>query len=318
MPDTPFPESPSDDADPFDSLLSGGWVSEPTVREPSAAERERDALTLQKKFHREGRRTRRRNRLRSAKKSLKPYVIPMIFVAILATFLYAQYAGNESIPVPTVADIKKIRVVEVVTSDRKDEAPFIDEIRKHVNGMQDWLAVETDGSRMRISYDSDRKAKVERVIIEASASSMLNQPDIAQRFTEELTIAGIDIGNDEALLVFTRLQPTLQVCGQTSGRTAVVFPFACAATSSEYSPRTELIAAHELIHVLGAVEGCAPHATGSRHVSDNTSDLMFEPTPDRPRANVQHLDPGNDDYYAHGRKNCLDLKDLPIWVKRQL
>jgi len=61
---------------------------------------------------------------------------------------------------------------------------------------------------------------------------------------------------------------------------------------------------HEIFHTLGAVATCAPHRTRRGHVSDDPRDLMY--------AGDQHwqpslLDLGNEDYFNHGNRNCLDV-----------
>jgi hypothetical protein len=76
---------------------------------------------------------------------------------------------------------------------------------------------------------------------------------------------------------------------------------------------------HELVHSLGFVPRCAPHARGdyeAGHVSDSPFDLMWsgsEPwRTDRP--DEMQLDVGRDDYYAHGRSGCPDLASSPYLV----
>ena len=91
-----------------------------------------------------------------------------------------------------------------------------------------------------------------------------------------------------------------QVCGQGgSDRSgfglAVVFVQACAGVS------TAAVAAHELLHALGAVGTGAPHGcTGESdgHVCDDTRDLMY-PFIDRSPLASKLLDPARDDYYGH-------------------
>jgi hypothetical protein len=61
---------------------------------------------------------------------------------------------------------------------------------------------------------------------------------------------------------------------------------------------------HEILHTLGHVPECAPHEYRSGHTSDTPTDLMWAGdgawTPST-------LDPGHDDYYGHGRADCLDF-----------
>ena len=65
---------------------------------------------------------------------------------------------------------------------------------------------------------------------------------------------------------------------------------------------------HELLHVLGFVPSCAPHAVLRGHVSDSNTDLMYAgPLPWNPTT----LDVGRDDYYGAHIPGCLDLADSP-------
>ncbi len=65
----------------------------------------------------------------------------------------------------------------------------------------------------------------------------------------------------------------------------------------------ELATLHELMHAQGAVPRCAPHWAGS-HVGDDPTDLMYAGSaPWRPAV----VDVGNDDYWGHGRSDCVDL-----------
>lgn len=61
---------------------------------------------------------------------------------------------------------------------------------------------------------------------------------------------------------------------------------------------------HEIMHTMGLVAACAPNHTRTGHASDSPNDLMY--------AGDEHwypsrLDIGRDDYYGHGRSDCLDL-----------
>lgn len=67
------------------------------------------------------------------------------------------------------------------------------------------------------------------------------------------------------------------------------------------------VMAHEIVHELGFVPGCAPHSTGSGHVDDSRRDLMSPLLGDR----VPVLDVGHDDYYDAHVRGCPDLSRSP-------
>jgi hypothetical protein len=91
---------------------------------------------------------------------------------------------------------------------------------------------------------------------------------------------------------------------------AVVSVQACAgANSSE-------IAAHELLHTMGAVPRQAPNdcpAPNDGHVCDSDRDLMYPVTDGTPLAGLT-LDVGRDDYYGHAG-SWLDTQDSPWLVQ---
>ena len=66
------------------------------------------------------------------------------------------------------------------------------------------------------------------------------------------------------------------------------------------------IAAHELIHTFGAVPRCAPNFSRS-HVNDHRLDIMSNGS-----LVGGLLDWNNDDYFGHGRSDCLDTAHSPF------
>jgi hypothetical protein len=99
------------------------------------------------------------------------------------------------------------------------------------------------------------------------------------------------------------------VCGTGGGDPqgvglAIVFVNACAGIPSV------TVAAHELIHSLGAVPDGAPHncpAPNDHHTCDNTQDIMY-PYADGASLDGLLLDPGRDDYYGHSA-SFWDVED---------
>ena len=66
----------------------------------------------------------------------------------------------------------------------------------------------------------------------------------------------------------------------------------------------EFIILHEILHTLGIVPECAPNHTLAGHTSDDPHDLMYQgPLPWQPSV----LDVGHNDYFGHGRSDCLDF-----------
>ncbi|MEM7604439.1 MAG: hypothetical protein AAF411_03710 [Myxococcota bacterium] len=65
---------------------------------------------------------------------------------------------------------------------------------------------------------------------------------------------------------------------------------------------------HEIVHALGFAVGdttCTPNLNPIGHVTDATDDLMYAGS--EPWVLPPRLDVNRDDYYQHGRPDCLDL-----------
>jgi hypothetical protein len=71
------------------------------------------------------------------------------------------------------------------------------------------------------------------------------------------------------------------------------------------------VMAHEILHELGFVPACAPHARDdSGHVGDSRRDLMYPIVGD----GVPVLDVNHDDYYLAGVPGCPDLSLSPYFA----
>jgi hypothetical protein len=102
------------------------------------------------------------------------------------------------------------------------------------------------------------------------------------------------------------------VCGRGGGDgpagvgLAIVYIRACTGVS------TAAVAAHELLHTLGAVPDAAPNGC-SGHVCGDPSDLM-NPNIDFEPLEAKVLDAGRDDYYGHSAP-FIDVQDAPWLVQ---
>jgi hypothetical protein len=120
--------------------------------------------------------------------------------------------------------------------------------------------------------------------------------------------------------------PSKVGCGQGSwppfypGRTAALYlggldgtKTACRKESlSSWAPGYwEFGMLHELLHALGFVPACARHDTGTGHVVDSPSDLMYT---GNQRWHPGRLDVGHDDYFRAHIGGCPDLADSPYLV----
>ena len=80
---------------------------------------------------------------------------------------------------------------------------------------------------------------------------------------------------------------------------------------------SEEVMVHELFHTFGAVPSCAPNEGLGFHVTDSGEDLMFAGIYEERAEGVRSLviDVGRDDYFQHGRADCLDIADSHYWER---
>jgi List-Bact-rpt repeat protein len=130
---------------------------------------------------------------------------------------------------------------------------------------------------------------------------------------DAVTAAGFGSRFTKYIVYFDEPVSEENVCGQGGSDAsgfglAVVYAQACLGVS------TAAVAAHELLHSLGAVPFGAPHECAppdEGHTCDDPNDLMNPLLDDSPLS-AKTLDPGHDDYYAHG-DGFPDSQDSP-WL----
>ena len=80
----------------------------------------------------------------------------------------------------------------------------------------------------------------------------------------------------------------------------------------EVASTYEAVMVHELLHVFGAVASCAPNYIEGSHVEDDTEDLMYAGI-ERGARSEAVIDAARDDYFGHGREDCLDAAESRYW-----
>lgn len=110
-------------------------------------------------------------------------------------------------------------------------------------------------------------------------------------------------------------------CGSANaeGGLAVAFvhPEGCSARAvgarRETASTYEAVLVHELLHVFGAVPECAPdRLETSAHVATSVGDLMYAGSEWSGHDDVV-VDAGRDNYFGHGRSDCLDTASGGFW-----
>ena len=73
----------------------------------------------------------------------------------------------------------------------------------------------------------------------------------------------------------------------------------------------EVTTIHEIFHLFGAVASCAPNNGRGAHVVDHDLDIMSNSSV--PQWEWTYIDFGRDDYYGHGRSDCVDISTSPYF-----
>ncbi len=160
--------------------------------------------------------------------------------------------------------------------------------------------LQVDITTVRMSQSSAQLAPLEGrfdAVFDAMNAASLNS-----RFTKYLVYYDGSVLDDD-------------VCGQGGSDLsgfglAVLYYRACVGVS------TAAVAAHEVLHTLGAVPRGAPNecpGADGGHACDDPNDLMFPSIDDVPLS-AKTLDPGRNDYYGHGGA-WPDAQDSP-WLVR--
>jgi hypothetical protein len=154
--------------------------------------------------------------------------------------------------------------------------------------------------------------------------SFLRLPQTGAAFTDadaafsgivgDLRSAGFDSPYKDYLVYYDGPTPQQDVCGVGAGQfdsgpgIAVVIPPACPGVP------TDTIAAHELLHALGALPPGAPNACPNDpgHPCDSPADVLYPYTGGEPLSQ-KVLDVNHDDYYAHSG-SWPDIQDS-LWLR---
>ncbi len=148
------------------------------------------------------------------------------------------------------------------------------------------------------------------------SGSQLGAPDAPfDLIWDALLVAGFDSDYAKYVVYYDGPIGNENICGAgaTAPRSlgmAMVFVRSCpGVTSAE-------VAAHELVHTMGAVPNGAPHMCpppDDGHTCDNDRDLMYPFSDGTPLTGLA-LDPDRDDYYGHAG-SWTDIQDSPWLVQ---
>ena len=207
----------------------------------------------------------------------------------------------------------QVHFVYVVPSDREDlDRDRFGEIENSVTALQSWLQDRT-GQRLRVDTYQGR---VDVSFLQLSFTHQEGDGFGASLVGRVLQEASrLMIRGDKVLGIYYEGR-AIGACGSAWFQRGGAHYIDCVA-----SPRVgvdeatfgaaEATMLHELFHVFGAVPECAPNEGRGFHVIDEPTDLMYAGVGRvelLPEERVYQVDVGRNDYYGHGRSDCIDIR----------
>ena len=204
----------------------------------------------------------------------------------------------------------QLHVVYAVPSDWEDRnRDRFGEIERSVAGIQNWLPEEI-GQRLRVdTYEGRPDISFLRLSFTHQEGDGFGG-NLVSHLRDEASRLGI---TGDKLPLFYYEGSAIGVCGSAwfEGGGAVYVGPGCSDAEVGIDEETvstyEVVMVHEVFHIFGAVASCAPHYIEGSHVNDVENDLMFAGVDRAPRGGETFIDVGRDDYYGHGRPDCLDV-----------
>ena len=204
----------------------------------------------------------------------------------------------------------QVHFVYAVPSDWEDRnRDRFGEIERSVAAIQAWLPEEI-GQRLRLdTYEGRPDVSFLRLPFthqEGDGTAGGTVSDILRQAYR------LEVTGDKILAIFYE-GSVAGVCGSAPlfGRGGAVYVGRCSDAELGVDEETistyEAVMVHELFHVFGAVASCAPNYIEGSHVGDEPTDLMYVGSERPVRGEETVIDVGRNDYYGHGRAECLDV-----------
>ena len=215
---------------------------------------------------------------------------------------------------PPTIDV--IQAVYVVPSDKTSVMGQASAIAHEIVVVQSWFDTQTGGTHPVFARDGNSIS-----VATVNLSGSLEAIDTDTRIVVEIREA-LPAAENQPLALFVEGQLDKDdggsACGWAHYRNSpgwlVILIDNCdirPLQGSVWPYGATYLLAHELTHLLGAVPSCAPNYGYNGHVVDDRRDLLYQGAEPRDWDNLI-LDPGNDDYYNHGRDDCADIVDSPL------
>ena len=226
------------------------------------------------------------------------------------------------VPPPATTGFPFFEVYAVYGSDEASNPALPGAIRSWLATVDAWFASQTGGRRPRYERAGGQvvvrefRLPLTRAQIESYGDP--GNPNPYAGIFNQMVPRDMPAG-DDAALVFGSFEPPappgFALCGEALTGFAVIytpsFSNCDANVADPFLAGPPFVIAHEMLHAMGAVAGCAPHSDGTGHVTDQGPNDILLNDPDRTTQVV--LDVGRDDYYMHSNPGCGDAADAPWW-----
>ena len=222
---------------------------------------------------------------------------------------------------PDDLDGPQIHVVYALPSDVDDgNLDRYGDIARSFEAMQDWLSEEI-GYRLRLdTHDGALDVTYLRLPFTHQEGDGTTT-DLIQVLGEAVRDAIGDSGQKIYAIYYAGRNARLCGTANLPGPNAAVYVHreGCSSTLPGAKPGVvstyEAVMVHEILHAFGAVPQCAPNRGTSAHVQDSPEDLMYAGAERGTRGEEALIDFGRDDFFAHGRTDCLDTANSGFWER---
>ena len=212
----------------------------------------------------------------------------------------ADWCGTVStVDRPAVLAGNPIRVVYALPADGSDRsAELAPQISADVDEIDAWWRLSDPTRTLRFdvaAFPCGVQADITAKRMQGSSAELAARGPLLNQILGELE----DSGSEKYLVFYDGPVADPRLCGQGSGSphgggAAIVYLAACTSIDSA------AVAAHEVLHMLGALSGSTRGCPDNpAHVCDSTADILYPFAQGGPLSS-HLLDLNRDDYYGHG------------------
>jgi hypothetical protein len=228
-------------------------------------------------------------------------------------------SGELSSDRPDVVTGPQVHAIYVVPSDGTDRfAQVAGQMADDVASIDTWWRGQDPTRTPRFdlaAFPSCTGLDISFVRLSLPGAAFVGAGQAFPQLASTLAADGFDNSFKSYLVYYDGPSVEDGVCGTGAGKFDLGPGFAVVWLAGCPSIPVDSVAAHELLHSLGALPLGAPHAcpNDSGHPCDNPLDVLYPEASGQPLSAL-FLDWNHDDYYAHSG-NWIDIQDS-LWLHR--